>query len=93
MTAAAADVAPRPPYDLDRWRREIPLLASTIPMNNCSQAPQTTRTRAGAERYLESWNARGMDWEGWMEEVDRARAAFAGLNNASPHDVAVMTSV
>lgn len=93
MTAAAADVAPRPPYDLDRWRREIPLLATTIPMNNCSQAPQTTRTRAAAERYLDGWNARGMDWDAWMVEVDRARAAFAALINASPDDVAVMTSV
>src|SRR6185437_9438513 len=51
-----------PDYDLDAWRGQIPLLASCIPMNNCSQAPQTVATRAAAERYLDSWNERGMDW-------------------------------
>jgi len=45
-----------PAYDIDAWRRRIPILASLIPMNNCSQAPQTTATREAAESYLESWN-------------------------------------
>ena len=49
--------AVRPDYDIESWRRRIPLLATLIPMNNCSQAPQTDLTRAAAERYLESWNA------------------------------------
>jgi aryl-alcohol dehydrogenase-like predicted oxidoreductase len=61
--------AERPGYDLAAWRRRIPLLASCIPMNNCSQAPQTEATRAAAERYLESWNRSGMDWDAWMAEV------------------------
>ncbi|MBW8868588.1 MAG: aminotransferase class V-fold PLP-dependent enzyme [Acidobacteria bacterium] len=57
---------PRPAYDIEAWRRRIPLLASCIPMNNCSQAPQTDATRAAAERYLDSWNRSGMDWDAWM---------------------------
>ena len=36
--------------DLAAIRREIPLLATTIPMNACSHAPQTRATRAAAER-------------------------------------------
>jgi len=84
---------PRPAYDLEAWRRRIPLLASCIPMNNCSQAPQTDITRAAAIRYLDSWNATGMDWDAWMEEVGQAKAAFATLIGATPADIAVFSSV
>jgi selenocysteine lyase/cysteine desulfurase len=82
-----------PAYDLRAWRERIPLLSSVVPMNNCSQAPQTDFTRAAAERYLESWNHAGMDWDEWMDEVRRAKQAFAHLVNASPDDVAVFSSV
>jgi selenocysteine lyase/cysteine desulfurase len=84
---------PQPDYDLDTWRRRIPLLARCIPMNNCSQAPQTDATRAAAERYLESWNSAGMDWDVWMEEVHLAKAEFAKLINATADDIAVFSSV
>ncbi|HEY2375470.1 MAG TPA: aminotransferase class V-fold PLP-dependent enzyme [Gemmatimonadaceae bacterium] len=83
----------RPAYDIDAWRRRIPLLASCIPMNNCSQAPQTDATRAAAERYLDSWNRSGMDWDAWMAEVALAKNAFAKLIGAAPSDVAVFGSV
>jgi len=83
----------RPDYDIDAWRRRIPLFASHIPMNNCSQAPQTDVTRAAAERYLESWNTSGMDWDTWMAEVALAKAEFAKLIGASPDDIAVFSSV
>lgn len=84
---------PEPGYDIDAWRRKIPLLASCIPMNNCSQGPQTADTRAAAERYLDSWNRAGMDWDAWMEETRQAKAAFASLIGASPDDIAVFSSV
>jgi selenocysteine lyase/cysteine desulfurase len=86
-------IAARPAYDIDAWRRTIPLLASCIPMNNCSQAPQTDATRAAAERYLESWNASGMDWDAWMSEVALAKAEFAKLIGATADDIAVFSSV
>ena len=82
-----------PGYDIDRARRRIPLLGSAIPMNNCSQAPQTDATRGAAERFLDSWNTRGMDWDGWLAEVAEARALFARLIGASPDEVAVTSSV
>ena len=62
-------------------------------MNNCSQAPQTDLTRAAAERYLDSWNSRGMDWDAWMDEVRLAKRAFASLVNASEDEIAVCSSV
>ncbi len=82
-----------PGYDLSAWRARIPLLRSTIPMNNCSQAPQTDRTRAAAETYLDSWNRAGMDWDAWMEEIHLAKVEFAKLINASVDEVAVFASV
>ena len=82
-----------PGYDLEQWRSRIPVLATLIPMNNCSQAPQTTATRAAAERYLDSWNTRGMDWDEWMDEVRLAKRAFAALINADTDDIAVFSSV
>lgn len=84
---------PAPGYDLEGYRRRIPLLASMIPMNNCSQAPQTDATRAAAERYLDSWNAKGMDWDAWIEEVWQAKRVFATLVNASVDEIAVLSSV
>lgn len=62
-------------------------------MNNCSQAPQMDLTRAAAEEYLESWRVEGMDWEGWIGQVEAARASFARLINAAPEEVAICTSV
>src|SRR5215212_103132 len=66
-----------PAFDLEACRARIPLLASLVPMNNCSQAPQTLETRAAVERYLASWGDRGMDWDAWMAEVQLAKQAFA----------------
>lgn len=83
----------RPDFDIEAWRRRIPLLASCIPMNNCSQAPQTDATREAAERYLESWNTSGMDWDAWMAEVALAKAEFAKLIGATADDIAVFSSV
>jgi len=82
-----------PSFDLDAWRREIPLLDTYIPLANCSHAPQTHRTREAAEAYLDSWNRDGMDWERWLAEVEAAKAEFAALIGASPREIAVTTSV
>ncbi|MEJ2677882.1 MAG: aminotransferase, partial [Gemmatimonadota bacterium] len=82
-----------PKYDIDAWRARIPLLETTIPLASCSQAPQTDVTREAAERFLESWNRSGMDWDAWMAEVEAAKAAFARLIGADEDEVALSTSV
>ena len=98
LSAALSSSRPllvQPSYDLAAWRARIPLLASPplIPMNNCSQAPQTDVTRAAAERYLDSWNRSGMDWDAWIEEVQLAKREFARLIQASDDEIAVFSSV
>ncbi|NLT35459.1 MAG: aminotransferase class V-fold PLP-dependent enzyme [Gaiellales bacterium] len=82
-----------PPFDLNGWRSRIPLCRKLVMMHNCSQTPQCDYTRMAAERYLESWNTAGMDWDAWTDEVAAARHEFARLINADPDEVAVSTSV
>lgn len=48
---------------------------------------------AAIETFLNEWRYRGMDWAGWMQEVERARVAFATLVGASPSEIAIGTSV
>ncbi|GMV05867.1 MAG: hypothetical protein AMXMBFR53_21440 [Gemmatimonadota bacterium] len=86
-------MTPTPPFDLDAVRRRIPILATHVPMNACSQAPQSHVTRAAAEAYLDSWARDGMDWDRWIGEVEAARGTFAALIGARPEDVAVAGSV
>jgi selenocysteine lyase/cysteine desulfurase len=75
-----------------RWQHEFPGLATTVHVANCSHGPQSSRSRAAISAYLDSWERAGMDWDLWMEEVSRAREAFARLIGAKPTEVAVSTS-
>ena len=62
-----------PDFDLSAVRAQVPLLATHIPMNACSQAPQSTPVRAAADRYLASWNEAGMEFyttESGLQFVD-----------------------
>lgn len=84
---------PQPEYDIEGLRSRIPLLRRFVPMNNCSQSPQTDLAAVAAEAYLESWRSDGMDWDRWIAEVEAARAGFSRLINAPPDSVSICTSV
>ncbi|MEZ4456722.1 MAG: aminotransferase class V-fold PLP-dependent enzyme [Gemmatimonadales bacterium] len=68
-------------------------MATHAYLANCSQGPQSLRTRAAADGFLDGWRDRGMDWPGWIDEVNAARAAFARLIGAPPATIAVAASV
>lgn len=74
------------------WQEEFPGLAATIHVANCSHGPQSRRVRAAVDAYLDSWLAKGMDWEGWIAEIEGAKEAFARLIGAKPAEVALSTS-
>lgn len=78
---------------LHSFREYFPLLHTHTYLANCSQTPLATPVRAALEAFLATWADRGMDWEIWMAEVERARAAFAALIGVSPDTVAVGSSV
>lgn len=62
-------------------------------INSCSQGALSDAVRAAYEHYLEDWDEKGAPWEYWVERQEAARAAFAGLVNAAPDEVAVTTSL
>lgn len=93
MQATPAAGQPTPPYDMDWWRKQFPILENYIHTANCSQSPQSSYTLNASKAYLESWGKMGMDWEAWMEEVYHAKAEFAKIINADPSEIAIGTSV
>lgn len=82
-----------PPFDMEYWRNQFPILKNYVHVANCSQAPQSTFTRNAALEYLDNWNQMGMDWDHWIEEVRYAKEEFAKIINASPEEIAIGTSV
>src|SRR5262252_10590935 len=64
-----------------------------IYLNTCSQGPLSDAVQAGFEEYLASWHEQGSPWELWIEHYEAARTAFARFINASPDEVAIVTSV
>ena len=77
----------------DRIRHRFPLLEHKVYVNSCSQGALSDSVRASYEAYLRDWDEHGAPWEYWMERMETARSAFAGLVNAQPSEVAVTTSV
>jgi len=77
----------------DRIRDRFPVLGSLTYLNSCSQGALSDSVRGAYERYLRDWDERGSPWEYWVERMESARGAFAGLIGADPDEVAVTTSV
>lgn len=74
-------------------RERFPLLETTTYFNSCSQGALSIDVREAYEAYLQDWDEKGSPWEYWVERLETARSAFAGLIHADPDEVAVTTSV
>lgn len=77
---------------LSEFRARFPLLAAKTYVNNCSQGALSADVRDAMSAFLRDWDAEGSPWEAWVQVVERLRAAFADLIDASPDEVAVMPS-
>lgn len=77
---------------LAAFRVACPILERTVYLANCSQGPLSEPVRHAIASFVDSWSSLGMHWDGWVQEVERARTAFASLIGAAPEDVAVGTS-
>lgn len=64
-----------------------------IYLNTCSQGALSGAVEAGFSDYIASWHEEGSPWQRWVEHYEEARAAFAQFINASPDEVAIVTSV
>lgn len=77
----------------DRIRHRFPIFHERVYVNSCSQGALSDTVRAAYDAYLRDWDEKGAPWEYWVERQEAARAAFAGLVNASPGEIAVTTSL
>ncbi len=74
-------------------RGRFPIFERKVYVNSCSQGALSDSVRAAYRSYLDDWDERGAPWEYWVERMEAARAAFAGLVGADADEVAVTTSV
>src|SRR5579871_6188032 len=73
-------------------RSRFKIFQSKIYLNSCSQGALSDAVESGFNEYIESWHEQGSPWELWVQRYEAARAAFAKFINASPDEVAVVTS-
>jgi selenocysteine lyase/cysteine desulfurase len=78
---------------INEIRSRFRIFDRKIYLNTCSQGPLSDAVQAGFEDYLASWDEQGSPWERWIEHYEAARIAFAEFINASPDEVAIVTSV
>jgi selenocysteine lyase/cysteine desulfurase len=78
---------------INEVRSRFRIFDRKIYLNTCSQGPLSDAVETGFEEYLASWHEHGSPWERWIEHYEAARAAFAQFINASPDEVAIVTSV
>jgi len=74
-------------------RSRFKIFQSKIYLNTCSQGALSDAVENGLEEYIASWHEQGSPWETWVERYEAARTAFAKFIQASPDEVAIVTSV
>jgi selenocysteine lyase/cysteine desulfurase len=74
----------------EAFRSHFPIFQEKVHLASCSQGAASFEALAAIDRFVESWRRGGAPWDLWMEETEQARAAFARLINAQPHEVAVV---
>jgi selenocysteine lyase/cysteine desulfurase len=73
-------------------RSRFSIFQRKIYLNTCSQGALSDAVEAGLENYIASWHEQGSPWETWVERYEEARTGFADFINASPDEVAILTS-
>jgi selenocysteine lyase/cysteine desulfurase len=73
-------------------RSRFNIFQRKIYLNTCSQGALSDAVQSGLENYIASWHEQGSPWDTWMDRYEEARIAFAQFINASPDEVAIVTS-
>jgi selenocysteine lyase/cysteine desulfurase len=73
-------------------RSRFRIFQRKIYLNSCSQGALSDAVQTGLEDYIASWHEQGSPWETWVDHYETARTAFAQFINASPDEVAIVTS-
>jgi selenocysteine lyase/cysteine desulfurase len=80
-------------YQVHEIRSRFSIFKHKIYLNSCSQGPLSDAVQAGLEDFIATWHEQGSPWESWVNQYEAARTAFARFINASPDEVAIVTSV
>lgn len=80
-------------FPFAKERAYFPILNEQIMLSSCSQSALSRQVEEAIHSYLDTLRYTGMDWMRWMEEVEAAKQQFAKLINASPEEIAVLSSV
>lgn len=77
------------------YRAEFPIFEHITYLNSCSLGPLSSRAIAALHAYQTDWSNYGAPawWQVWMPKLDDAKARFAHLIGAQPHEVTVSHSV
>jgi selenocysteine lyase/cysteine desulfurase len=78
---------------INEIRSRFRIFDRKIYLNTCSQGALSDAVEAGFGDFIASWHEQGSPWERWVESYEAARTAFAHFINASPDEVAIVTSV
>jgi selenocysteine lyase/cysteine desulfurase len=78
---------------INEIRARFRIFDRKIYLNTCSQGALSDAVEAGFHDFIASWHEQGSPWERWIENYEAARTAFASFINASPDEVAIVTSV
>jgi selenocysteine lyase/cysteine desulfurase len=73
-------------------RSRFSIFQRKIYLNSCSQGALSDAVQSGLEVFIASWHEQGSPWELWVEQYEAARSSFARFINASPDEVAIVTS-
>ncbi len=74
-------------------RALFPILRTRAQLSSCSQSALSQPVIDGLAHYMASWQDMGMNWGGWAQVLDQAKAEFARLIGADAGDIAVMSCV
>ena len=74
-------------------RSRFNIFTRKIYLNSCSQGALSDAVHAGLEEFIASWHEQGSPWELWVNRYEMARTTFAQFINATPDEVAIVTSV
>ena len=74
-------------------RSRFKIFQHKIYLNSCSQGALSDSVEAGMRDFISIWHDQGSPWERWVQHYETARNAFAAFINASPDEVAIVTSV
>ena len=74
-------------------RSRFKIFRHKIYLNSCSQGALSDAVESGLRDFIATWHHHGSPWEVWVQHYEAARTAFAQFINASPDEVAIVTSV